>query len=346
VDPAIHEVEFDLFNRTMGSLMTGQVGLFPRATDDVSLVEWGRRAEQLGYDAVWIGEGWDHDVFVKLSEIATVTDTVRLGSGIANVYTRTPTVLTMAAASLQRASDGRFLLGLGASHPTLVKQYHGLEYSRPIRRLREAIDVIAGLTGDGEPFSYDGEIFQLRDVPRQGIEVPVYNAAIGESNRRLTGRSFDGWIPYGIPFPALADAYEAIESAVTRANRTADAVTVLPWVTAAVADDESQAREAVRDHIVTFVGRFDAYRRAFAQEYPDASSRIFRTVDEGRDGVRGLITDEMVDTFGIVGRPDSARRQLQTILEIDTIDGVVLTTPRTATDAVIERTITTLGPEP
>lgn len=321
-----------------------QVGIFPRSTDDVSLVEWGRRAERLGYDAVWIGEGWDHDVFVKLTELAAATETVTLGSGIANVYTRTPTVLAMAAASLQRTTGGRFVLGLGASHAPVVERFHGLEYSRPIQRIREAADIIEGLTGGGEPFSYDGEIFELQESPTQSVDVPVYNGAIGESNRHLTGRLFDGWIPYGIPLPALGDAYEEINTGRTRADRPSDAVTVLPWVTAAVSADETHAREAVREHVATFVGRFDAYRRAFAQEYPDASRRIFEAIDEDRDSVTALITDEMVETFGIVGTPDSARHQLRTVLETNVVDGIVLTTPRTATDGIVERTFAALAP--
>ncbi|MFC4540366.1 LLM class flavin-dependent oxidoreductase [Halosolutus amylolyticus] len=325
--------------------MAPSVGLFPRSTTHTSLVDFAVRAEALGYTSVWIGEGVEHNLFVKLSEIATQTSSITLGSGIANVYTRTPTLLAMSAMSLQRQSGGRFILGLGASHPPIVEDYHGLAFDRPLQRLEETVDIIKALTSDDDSTEYDGDIFSVCDLPCREVQVPLYNAAIGPANRRLTGQLFDGWIPYGIPLPALESATTEIESGRESIGRCPDSIEIVPWITAAVSDDRKTAYDAVRQHITTFVSRFDAYRRAFAQQYPEVIDDLTTAIAAGNDSdAIAHITDEMVATFAIAGEPKSAREQVRAVFDREYIDSVVLTTPRTASDGVIEQTISELAP--
>lgn len=89
------------------------------------------RAEELGYDGIWLSELWGTSAVVRLTDIANHTETVDIGTAIVNVFSRTPAVLAMTAASLARISDGRFRLGVGTSTKKVVEDLHGMEWSDP-----------------------------------------------------------------------------------------------------------------------------------------------------------------------------------------------------------------------
>ena len=99
-------------------------------------------AERMGVDSVWSAEAWGHDGATPLAYLAAKTSRIKLGSGILQTVGRTPANLAMTAMTLQSMSGGRFLLGLGVSGPQVVEGWHGVRYTRPIRRLRETIDVV------------------------------------------------------------------------------------------------------------------------------------------------------------------------------------------------------------
>ena len=100
-----------------------------------------RDLESAGLDLVWVAEAYGFDAVSLLGYLAAVTETVELGSGILPIYTRTPTLTAMTAAGLDELSDGRFVLGLGASGPQVVEGFHGVAYDRPIARTREIVEI-------------------------------------------------------------------------------------------------------------------------------------------------------------------------------------------------------------
>src|SRR5881409_1608580 len=132
-------------------------------------------AERMGVDSVWSAEAWGHDGATPLAYLAAKTSRIKLGSGILQTVGRTPANLAMTAMTLQSMSGGRFLLGLGVSGPQVVEGWHGVRYTRPIRRLQETIAVVKLLTR-GEKSQYVGEIIRL-PLP------------ISEGGRRLARRS-------------------------------------------------------------------------------------------------------------------------------------------------------------
>ena len=111
------------------------------------IVRLAQRAEGLGLDHVHVAEGWTHDSFVLLTEMAMRTSRIGLGAGIISVWSRTPATIALAAAGLQRCSGGRFRLGLGASTPPLAEGLHGIRWERPIERLRATLTSVRALLG-------------------------------------------------------------------------------------------------------------------------------------------------------------------------------------------------------
>ena len=107
---------------------------FPARWDRV--VEKVKMADQLGYDSVWLGEAWGYDVFTSLADLARVTRRIKLGTGIVNVFSRSPGVIASSMATLDERSGGRMLLGLGSSGGHVIEHWHGVRFEKPLRRLR------------------------------------------------------------------------------------------------------------------------------------------------------------------------------------------------------------------
>lgn len=302
-------------------------------------------AEGMGYGSVWLPELWGSDAFVQLGLIARETESVRLGTAITNVFSRSPAAIAMAAATVDRYADGRMVLGTGVSTPKVVSDLHGQAYEQPVRRAHEAIELVKEYLAAGdEAVTYDGELFEVEDFGPLGAEVPVYHAALGSANRRVVGRVADGWIPHMLPFSELEPAFETIAETAVEAGRDPNDITVAPYVPAVVDDDPRAARDALRSHIAHYVGSGRGYRNAVARQFPDEAQGIATLWQSGdRDGARAEVTDAMVADLGVAGTPVDARAQLDD-LERDFVDLPIITVPRPAKDMALQ-TIDALAPE-
>jgi len=303
------------------------------------------RAEDLGYDSVWLGELWFTASPVKLAQIVERTETVDVGSAILNTYSRSPAVLAMTAATLHRDSGGRFNLGLGTSTPKAVEDLHGMDFDdpNPARRLHECVELCREFfTGAGR-VDYDGQVFHAADFPALGSDVPIYAAALGKANRRVVARLCDGWIPHNVPFPDLAESFDYIREH-TPDERDADDISVAPYVPAAVDEDPAEARDAIRGHVAYYVGNGEGYRRAVASRFPEGAEAVAEAWRSGeRAAAREAVADEMVDALGIAGTPEEAREQFDELCAMDVLDQPLVTIPQDAS-GVLDATIEALAP--
>ncbi|MDS0473592.1 LLM class flavin-dependent oxidoreductase [Natrinema sp. 1APR25-10V2] len=323
------------------------VGLMVTGFGDVDLADAAVRAEDRGYDAIWVGELWGASGVVQVTEIACRTDEIGIGTAILNVYSRSPAVLAMTAASLEDVSDGRFTLGLGTSTATAIEGLHGTSFDRPVRRAHETIELIRAFTaGDGEPVDYEGELLEASSFPSLDVSVPIYHAGLGPANRRVVGRLADGWIPHNIPFSRLDEAFEEVASAARERDRDPDAIEIAPYVPSAVSDDPETARDILRRHVAYYVGSGEGYRRAVATAFPDEADRIAEAWRDGeKRAAAGAVTDEMLADLGVAGTPDEAREQLRTLVAETGIDHPIVVVPEPASSEVTETTIAALAPE-
>jgi alkanesulfonate monooxygenase SsuD/methylene tetrahydromethanopterin reductase-like flavin-dependent oxidoreductase (luciferase family) len=97
--------------------------------------------EAAGLDMVWVAEAYGFDGVSLMGYLAAVTERVEIGAAILPIYTRTPTLLAMTAAGVDALSDGRCVLGLGASGPQVIEGWHGIPYTEPVGRTREIIEI-------------------------------------------------------------------------------------------------------------------------------------------------------------------------------------------------------------
>jgi alkanesulfonate monooxygenase SsuD/methylene tetrahydromethanopterin reductase-like flavin-dependent oxidoreductase (luciferase family) len=334
----------DASGGTRRGLLLPQIGADP--------TERAVRAEELGYDSVWLGELWMTASPVKLTEIAVETERVDLGSAILNVYSRTPAVLAMTAGTIDRVSDGRFVLGVGTSTRKAVEDLHGCVWDdpNPVRRAHETIEATKAYLGSSGRVEYEGEVFEVRDFPALGADVPIYHAALGKANRRVVARLCDGWIPHNVPFPDLADSFAYVAKHAEEAGRESEDIAVVPYVPSAVADDPAEARDEIRGHVAYYVGNGEGYRRAVAERFADEAARVAKYwrgdgVERDRDRAAGEVTDEMVAALGVAGTPEQAREQFAEIADMDVIDRPLVSVPQNASPKLAVRTTEELAPD-
>jgi alkanesulfonate monooxygenase SsuD/methylene tetrahydromethanopterin reductase-like flavin-dependent oxidoreductase (luciferase family) len=308
--------------------------------------EFAVHAEQLGYDSVWVPELWGRSGVVQLADIATRTSDIEIGTAILNVFSRSPAVLAMDAASLDQLSDGRMNLGLGTSTAKVVEDLHGGSFENPVRYAHETIELVKEFLDDDGTVAYDGEVHHAADFPALGADVPVYQAALGKANRRAVARLSDGWIPHNIPWPDLEEAYDYIKEHAAEAGRDGEQIEVAPYVPAAVSEDEAEARNAIRGHVAYYVGSGEGYRKAVGNRFPEGADAV---ADAWRSGDRGAaaeaVTDEMVEALGVAGTPETAREKLVELVETTPIDQPLVTVPNNAVDEIGEITVEALAPE-
>jgi F420-dependent oxidoreductase-like protein len=170
-----------------------------------------REMEKAGLDLVWVAEAYGFDGPSLMGYLAALTDTVQIGSGILPIYTRTPTLLAMTAAGVDALSDGRCHLGLGASGPQVIEGWHGVPYEAPVARSREVVAICRQVWAREAPLVHDGRYYHLPLPAGQGTglgrplkiithpvrsRVPIWLAALGEANVRMTAEVADGWLPF------------------------------------------------------------------------------------------------------------------------------------------------------
>lgn len=320
------------------------VGVRLQDTVATDVAEYGTYLASLGYERVWAGELWDADAFVQLTAIAQEVK-IAVGTAIVNVFSRTPAVLAQAATTLADISDGSMTLGLGVSTPKAIEDLHGMKFEQPIRRTHETVELIQRFTRGEGRVNYSGEIFDVADFPALDAEVSVYNAALGEANRRVTGRLCDGWIPHNIPFTHLDETFDSIRAAAEDADRDPGDITVAPYVPTAVSQDPAEARAALRGHIAYYVGSGEGYRRAVGIGFPDEADAIAEAWRGGdRETAREAVSASMLEALGIAGTEDEARDQLRSLLSDSIIDEPIIVPPASLNHEAVERTVSAVAP--
>src|ERR1700680_4745248 len=123
-------------------------------------VELAQRAEALGFDSVWMPEAYGTDAISILGALAARTQHIKLGTGIVNVFSRTPALLAQTAATLDLISGGRFILGLGTSGHQVITGWHGMPFDRPLLRMRETVAIVRQVLRR-DRLLYEGQVFHL-----------------------------------------------------------------------------------------------------------------------------------------------------------------------------------------
>ena len=278
-----------------------------------------RLADELGYDSVWLGETWGYDIVSSLGDLVRATSRIKVGAGIMNVFSRSPGVIASTAATLDERSGGRFVLGLGSSGPQVIEHWHGATYDKPLRRLREYVDIV-NMVMRREPLNYPGEVFhlergfKLRFKPVRD-HIPIYLASLSPKSIEQAGAIADGILPTFWPVTAAPALRQTLDAASTLAGRAAEAVAIAPYITSAVVADEEQrqlARMLARAPIAWYVGRMGTFYADMLRRngFTDEVAAIQAGWQTGPEAAASAVSDAMLDATAIVGTPEEVAQRL------------------------------------
>lgn len=287
-------------------------------------------AEKLGLDVCWVAEAWGADGPSALGYLAARTERMLLGSGVIQVGTRSPVLVAQTAITLSNLSNGRFLLGLGASGPQVIEGLHGASFGRPLARISETIDIVRQVFAGGK-ISYSGREFE---IPRPGGEavpmrlstrpehpIPIYLATLSPAMLRLTGRVADGWLGTSFVPEGADDAYFChLDDGLAEAGRSRADIDICQGAEVAFAADEDELRDMVagrKNELAFSLGGMGSsstnfYNRAYSRQgWADVAAEVRERWQRGdRDGAAGLVTDEMVLATTLIGTEQMVAERL------------------------------------
>ncbi|WP_136718502.1 TIGR04024 family LLM class F420-dependent oxidoreductase [Halorientalis salina] len=314
-------------------------------------IEFAQDAEDVGYSFISMSEVTGYNAVAVQGALARQTTEIGITNDVISPYGRSPALLGQTAATVQQLSGGRYRMGLGASSPPLAEQWHGREFDRPLRTLREAIEIINMILA-GERADYSGEIFDLGGLnpefdaiePKPGIDI----AALGPKSVEMTGRFADGWVPQLFTPDGLRDRLEDLERGAELGDRSLDDLRVTPTFRCCALEDRERARTLARDQLVFMLAAYGPfYRESVARQgWEEVTSEIHQRWEDGdKEGARDALPDELMDDLVGAGRPEEVRERIRKFTDIDAVDAVRISFSHGQSVEELEQTRDALAPE-
>lgn len=257
------------------------------------------------------------ETFSLLGFLAASTRHIELGLGVTNPYTRHPALLGMACATLDRISGGRFLLGLGRSEKWVIEGRMGIPYRRPLAHMESFLPLLRRLVAGERVNSVEDErkLTNVRlAIKPSRIHLPVYLAAIGPQALRLAGRVADGVLLNAyVPTSYIEFAVTEIKTAARLAGRDPDAIDIACMLVVRPTNDPAAMMPALKERMVRLlvephVGEILLEKGGFD---PGILGPLRRTAErEGEKAATGLITEEMVESFYVLGSFERCRERI------------------------------------
>src|SRR6266704_166506 len=286
---------------------------FPAAWDQV--MEKVKIADVLGFDSIWLGESWGYELFTSMADLVRVTKRIKIGAGIANIYSRTPALIASTIATLDERSGGRIILGLGPSGANVIEHWHGLSFQKPVKRTREYVEIIRMILR-GERLVYHGEFFnlergfKLRFKPLRA-DLPIYIAAMGPKNVAQSGEIADGVLPVYWPGNKWGELRAQLDEGARLAGRPPHSAAIAPYVTGIILDenadenDRAAARLQAAGPLAFYIGRMgDYYADMLTRHgYGADVERVQETWKHKEKNPAEAVSPELLEATSIIGTP-------------------------------------------
>jgi F420-dependent oxidoreductase-like protein len=293
--------------------------------------------EKVGVDLVWVAEAYGIDAVSVMGYMAAKTTRVEIGAGILPLYSRTPTLIAMTAAGVDYLSDGRCVLGLGASGPQVVEGWHGVPYDRPLARTREIIDICRQVWRR-ERVEHQGPCYTVPLPPDQGTglgkplklivhpvrdRIPIHVAALGPKNVEMAAELADGWLPI-LYVPEKAGAVWGEALAKGTANRAPDLgpLEIGAGGMLAIGDDVEGLRDFARPFVALYIGGMGAKGRNFYNDlarrygYEEEAERIQDLYLDGKkDEAAAAVPAELLEAMTLVGPRSYVQERVEAFRE-------------------------------
>lgn len=330
-------------------------GGFAETVDEVADLE------RAGLDIVFVPEAYSFDAVSQIGYLAAKTSTVELASGIFQIYTRTPSLTAMTAAGLDYVSNGRFVMGIGASGPQVIEGFHGVKYDAPLGRTRELVDICRQVWRR-EKVEYQGKYYQIPLPADQGTglgkplklinhpvreRIPVVIASLGPKNVALTAEIAEGWEPIFF-HPEKADGVwgEALAAGRAKRDPSLGDLQIYASPTLAIGDDVEPMLQWIKPHLALYIGGMGAKGKNFYNDlacrygYAEEAEKIQDLYLAGKkEEAAAAVPDELVRAISLIGTESFVKERVAAFAAagVTTLNVTPLAADRAGRVALIER---------
>ncbi len=284
-----------------------------------SAIERVRLAESLGYESVYTTHIAGRDSLTVLTAYALSSSTIRLGTGVVPIYTRTPATMAQTAATIDELSGGRLTLGLGVSHRAIVEGWHGQTIDHPVAEMREYVAIVRAILADEDPAAAAASAggagkwrtgFRLAGLD-PCPQLPIYIAALSPAMLRLAGEVADGAMLW-LCNPRYIEDVVMPELAAGRERRGLglEGFDVVAAVPAALTDDPDAARSALRQDLLPYFG-LPFYRAMIERSGFGAEIAAFDSAAGDLPAMKAAISEELLDHLAAIGDPARLRAGIE-----------------------------------
>jgi len=272
------------------------------------VIECTKMISETKIDSIWIPETWGMENFSMLGAVSSETKTQKIGSSIINIYSRSPSTISMGAATTDILSNGRLILGLGTSSVPIVEDFHGEKFETPVQRMREYVEIIR-LSLSKKQINYSGKIFNLKNftllIEPKRQSIPIYLAAINQKMVNLTWELGDGVIFYLRPLDEMKKTISKMQS-----ERKID---VACQIITCISNNSEEAIQRAKKTLAFYISVGKVYREFLSKNgFENETNNIFEEFKKsGFKSNHELIPDSMLNSLCISGSPEEAKVQLE-----------------------------------
>lgn len=293
--------------------------------------------ERAGLDIIFMAEAYSFDAVSQLGYLAAKTSRVQLASGIFQIYTRTPSLMAMTAAGLDFVSDGRFVLGIGASGPQVIEGFHGVPYNAPLGRTRELVDICRQVWRR-EPVIHDGKHYQIPLPSDRGTglgkplkiinhpvreRIPIVIAALGPKNVALTAEIAEGWQPVFYNPERAHDVWgESLGKGRALRDPSLGALDIYASPALAIGDDVDHLLDLVKPTLALYIGGMGARGKNFYNDLAcrygyEAEAKVIQDLylDGKKDEAAAAVPDALVRAISLIGPESYVRERVAAFAE-------------------------------
>ena len=284
-------------------------------------MEYATYAEQKGFEAVWQADSrLVRDAVVPMAAFATCSETIIIGSGVVDCWTRNPARLASTFSTLDDLAPGRIILGIGAWWEPLASKV-GVQRRKPLTAIRETVEVCRLLLAD-ETVTYDGEFVHLDGVEldyvyqeRRPKEVPIYIGATGDKMLELTGEIADGVVLNYLVSPEYnRKAMDRLADGAARVSRSIDDLDRPQLVVCSVAETRAEALDGARLMVTQYLGQQPHIMKASGvpESLLEEIGRVLTWPANHEQVVAAskLVPDDVVQMICAAGTPDEVREKV------------------------------------
>ncbi|MEM1229722.1 MAG: LLM class flavin-dependent oxidoreductase [Pseudomonadota bacterium] len=283
----------------------------PKLSQTIERLQW---AEANGFPDAWFSDSGAPDTLTQVAAIAHHTSSIRIGTAVTPVYTRTPAVLAATANVISQVLPGRFVMGLGSSSQTIMGQWNGIPLDKPLTRVKETAQMVRSmLAGEKSDFTNLDTLYSkgYRQAPAENPP-PLYLAALRPKMIEMAAEVGDGVIFNLWPKSALPKMMEAVKAGAASAGKDWQSIEIVNRAMVLCTDDKERGRSMFRAAFAPYYAT-PVYNKFLAWAgHPDAAS----TITEGwaakdREKTSGALTDELIDEIAIIGNEDEIAERIR-----------------------------------